>query len=235
MEIITTLQDFVKIKDIEYIENASCEIKNYLSKNDIIEGILLIKGKIKRRKKEELIQLSEELPFKLILYSTGVEINDLDCARFDYTVVEGSGLEISYDILVIYNEERNKTKTTEKEEQNEDINTSNELEDENTPLLDNIDMNSSLEKEKNEITKKYDDLLGSKIGETENELNKDPYKRSWWNTLKEEKKNCHIVFYKEEKELNDISIENNVSIKELLKSTKSINKEGCPKRVIFYE
>ena len=104
MELRMNFTSFIKIKDASRINDICGEILDYSVTEDGVVGSLGINGKYYKNDLEKENQFNESIPFNIVFTTPKFELIDLDCVNLDYDLVEGRGIEVSFDIKVEYNE-----------------------------------------------------------------------------------------------------------------------------------
>lgn len=100
----TTFKQIIKLRDLAYLCDIGAEVGEYYPKNDIIEGKLYVTGSYHNYKKESTELFSETIPFSILIDNNSIEVHDIDCSSFESTVIEGRGIEITFDISITYEE-----------------------------------------------------------------------------------------------------------------------------------
>ena len=103
MNNLLNYQAFIEKKNILTIKTLVLEIDNYNQYNNQITGELIITGDIFTENFENEEILNEKLNFS---FEVNNKICDLKLDNFSYQIVEGRGIEIEFDFLYEFIEER---------------------------------------------------------------------------------------------------------------------------------
>ncbi|MDY3899053.1 MAG: hypothetical protein SOZ32_02425 [Bacilli bacterium] len=210
MELRMNFTSFIKIKDASRINDICGEILDYRVTEDGVVGSLGINGKYYKNDLEKENQFNESIPFNIVFTTPKFELIDLDCVNLDYDLVEGRGIEVSFDIKVEYNELEDAPDAIETigertvEEQEETVPTieSTELEEIKDEITEKV--SSKLE----ETLKFKDDNLPT---ETENFLD----------NLEEKRSKIKVCYYSNDKELENVCAKNDISLDKVFKDNKN--------------
>lgn len=210
MELRMNFTSFIKIKDASRINDICGEILDYRVTEDGVVGSLGINGKYYKNDLEKENQFNESIPFNIVFTTPKFELIDLDCVNLDYDLVEGRGIEVSFDIKVEYNELEDAPDAIETigertvEEQEETVPTieSRELEEIKDEITEKV--SSKLE----ETLKFKDDNLPT---ETENFLD----------NLEEKRSKIKVCYYSNDKELENVCAKNDISLDKVFKDNKN--------------
>lgn len=107
MNLKMSYNSFIKLKDFFKIVDITAEVKEYLTKNEILEGTLEINGKFQKRDGITENYFSESIPFSVVFRSDNFDVNDIVCTDIDYVAIDGRGVDVTFDILVDYHEYEN--------------------------------------------------------------------------------------------------------------------------------
>ena len=102
MELRMNFVSLIKLKDAVKINDINCEIIDYQINDNEIDGILSVNGKYQKDDLENTHSFSEEVPFNIVFLENNFEVEDLDCMDLNYDLIEGRGLELSFDVKVEY-------------------------------------------------------------------------------------------------------------------------------------
>lgn len=102
MEIRMSFSTFIKLKDFVTLNDISSEIVEYHLKNDLVEGIVVVCGKYHKHDMKKDYSFSEDIPFVISHLEDNVRIEDVDCVELEYSVIESRGIDVSFDIVCIY-------------------------------------------------------------------------------------------------------------------------------------
>ena len=210
MELRMNFTSFIKIKDASRINDICGEILDYSVTEGGVVGSLGINGKYYKNDLEKENQFNESIPFNIVFTTPKFELIDLDCVNLDYDLVEGRGIEVSFDIKVEYNELEDAPDAIETigertvEEQEETVPTieSTELEEIKDEITEKV--SSKLE----ETLKFKDDNLPT---ETENFLD----------NLEEKRSKIKVCYYSNDKELENVCAKNDISLDKVFKDNKN--------------
>ena len=210
MELRMNFTSFIKIKDASRINDICGEILDYRVTEDGVVGSLGINGKYYKNDLEKENQFNESILFNIVFTTPKFELIDLDCVNLDYDLVEGRGIEVSFDIKVEYNELEDAPDAIETigertvEEQEETVPTieSTELEEIKDEITEKV--SSKLE----ETLKFKDDNLPT---ETENYLD----------NLEEKRSKIKVCYYSNDKELENVCAKNDISLDKVFKDNKN--------------
>ena len=200
-------KEIIKIKDIAYLNELGAEIVEYCPKENSLLGKLYLTGAYHSSKTDEVKLIAEDINFTILLDSSEFYINDIECINFEYQVLEGVGLEFKFEI-----------------ELNIDI----EEELDERELIQTLEQ-VELESIKEEITNEVDEKLSSKLTLVEDNY---PQEQVILRSINDKTNKLKVVYYEEDKELNNIAKTNNISIEHLLKENKT-NNFSQYKRVII--
>lgn len=200
-------KEIIKIKDIAYLNELGAEIVEYCPKENSLLGKLYLTGAYHSSKTDEVKLIAEDINFTITLDNSDFYINDIECINFEYQVLEGVGLEFKYEIEL-------------------DVDTSEEFDE--REVIQTEDQ-ANLEEIKEEISNAVDQKLSSKLNLIEDNY---PQEQIILRSIDNKVNQIKIVYYDDEKDLNNIAKVNNISIETLLKENKS-NNFNQHKRVII--
>ena len=207
MELRMNFSTFIKLKDASKINDISGEIVDYDLDQETLVGVFNVNGSYYKSDLDQSHIFKEEVPFDIV-FKDNVEITDVDCINLDYGLVEGRGIDLSFDLKVEY-------EIIEPEE----IVDLGELELE----LKEDDSEIILEEIKEQITSDIDFKLAETINFKEDNL---PSEESIVSRISDETSYIKVLYYKDEKELETLCKINNLSIDQVFKNNKDndINK-----------
>lgn len=104
MKLKMNYNSFIKLKDFFKIVDITAEVKDYITKNDTLEGNLEIHGKYQKRDGITEEYFLENVPFSIVFKNNDYDINDIVCTDIDYVAIDGRGVDVTFDILVDYYE-----------------------------------------------------------------------------------------------------------------------------------
>lgn len=200
-------KEIIKIKDIAYLNELGAEIVEYCPKENSLLGKLYLTGAYHSSKTDEVKLIAEDINFTITLDNSDFYINDIECINFEYQVLEGVGLEFKYEIEL-------------------DVDASEEFDEREVIQTEDQD---NLEELKEEISNAVDKKLSSKLNLIEDNY---PQEQIILRSIDNKVNKIKIVYYDDEKDLNNIAKVNNISIETLLKENKS-NNFNQHKRVII--
>lgn len=200
MELRMNFNTFIKLKDASKINDISGEILEYELNEQDLKGVFLITGSYLKDNFEETVNFKEEVEFDIVFLEDVIDINDIDCYELDYCLVDGRGIDVSFDLLVDYE--------VKIDERNSEIIKAEVLDDEIT-----ID-NSTTEEIKEEITKDIERKLFDSLSYKEDN---HPTEESFISRISESKRSIKVVYYDTDSELEKICRDNNKSINEVFK------------------
>lgn len=237
MNIKQNYKEKIKIKDLAYLNELGAEIVEFYPKNDLLEGKLYVTGNYRSSKNDVDKLISHDIPFTIVFDSDDFLIEDIECISFNYNLIEGAGVEIEYEIAVTYSTSDDSNHNEEILEEVKEENVTLEQVERKIEIDNNLISDDSIaddviyddnEQIKEEITKSVEQMLESKL-ELVNNL---PQEEIVTRSFKEEKSNIKIVYYQNEKELDQIAKNNHCSIDSLYKQNKK-NNINTFKRVII--
>ncbi len=207
MIINKNFEQTIKIKDLAYLNDLACEVVEYYPKNNLLIGRVYITGAYHSSKTDEVKLISEDIEFSFEFEKDDFYIEDIECIRFDYSVLEGVGLKVNFEIKL-------------------EVDVTEELD-----IREDIDVNyeEKIEAIKEEVTNIVDEKLSEKLEIIEDNF---PQNDVVFRNIKDETNTLKIIYFNEEKELSDIAKQNNISLDSLFKNNKhtDFNKR---KRVII--
>lgn len=221
MELRMNFVTFVKLKDIIKVNDINGEIVDYEVVDNEIKGKFGINGKYYKLDLDKVNNFNDEIDFNIILLEEQFEIEDIDCIDLDYNVIEGRGIEITFDIKVEYSKYQEVVEDTYLLD--DETVESNELSNETIYDDNKNTQNVNIESIKNEITKEIDMKMTNTLLYKEDNL---PQEKNLID-LKDIKRTTIKVFYfKNDNELEELCKNNNVAIDKVFKSNinNDINK-----------
>ena len=210
MELRMNFTSFIKIKDASRINDICGEILDYTVTEDGVVGSLGINGKYYKNDLEKENQFNESIPFNIVFTTPKFELVDLDCVNLDYDLVDGRGIEVSFDIKVEYNE---------LEEAPDAIETSGERTvDEQVETAPTIE-SSELEEIKDEITEKVSSKLEETLKFKDDNLPTET--ENFLDNLEEKRSKIKVCYYSNDKELENVCAKNDISLDKVFKDNKN--------------
>lgn len=262
MNLKMSYNSFIKLKDFFKIVDLTAEVKDYVTKDDVLEGTLEINGKYQKRDGVTEDYFSESIPFSVVFKNDNVEVNDIVCTDIDYVAIDGRGVDVTFDILVDYmeyepipveiNETANHDFVVEVAEEIDANGTLNECfnnDDERESLEEVTSLDEELsETELEELhldTEQVnsDDLEEIKQQETnridtllKSTLNfKDdnlPTQEVVIRNVPDKKSKLKVCYYQNDQELESVCEKNNVSLNRVFKENKNRNIEKYHRVII---
>lgn len=210
MELRMSFTSFIKIKEASRINDICGEILDYGVTEDGVVGSLGINGKYYKNDLEKENQFNESIPFNIVFTTPKFELIDLDCINLDYDLVEGRGIEVSFDIKVEYNELEEAPDATESigeriADENEETNPTCDI-----PILEEI---------KNEITEKVSTKLEETLKFKDDNLPSET--ENFLDSLKEKRSKIKVCYYANDKELENVCAKNDISLDKVFKDNKN--------------
>lgn len=242
----TRLNEEFKIRDIAYLNELSCEIVEYYPKNDEVCGKIYVTGSYRSSRNDLDKILSLDVPFKILLESNNMNILDVDCNDFEYSLVEGVGLKTDFVVNITYEEDTNDSVLVEDKKEdgitklsdsvlldkviNKDtLQEVNDLDDNRmklevpseTSLDTSGDIEDNLQDESEVIKTKISDIVDEKLSQkldlvTDNLPTEDEVVRS----IKDDTSSINVYYYSDMKDLDMISKESKVSVESIYKQNK---------------
>ncbi len=230
MEIRMNFDAFLKLKNFVNVNDIKAEIVEYDINNDQLLGKLSVRGKYLKSDMEKEYHFDEDIPFN-IMFNENYEVEDIDCINFDYQIVEGRGLDLFFEILVVFNEEEVipvpvevieelETATTEDEnilDEELDLRTSDEVSLEELKEDETEKVNKKLDESFNIVTEKYP---------TEEKVISE--------NLGSDYKTIRVCYYHNDEDLEELCNSNNVSIEQVFKENRK-NEFNKYRRIIINE
>lgn len=241
----------IKIKDLAYLNELGAEVVEFYPKNDQLIGKLYVTGNYHSAKTDLDKLISQDIQFVIIFENNSFLIQDIDCTSFTYSLIEGQGVEVDYEITVEYICEETNDDDYEVDSENVIKNDSDEVlikeerikENANNEIIMVTDDNKTLNNEeesiqnvideneiiKDEITKIIDQKLSSKLESTNENL---PQNQEIMRNITEKESVIKVIYYQNDRELNNIANSNHCSLEQLLRTNKQ-NNFSVYKRVII--
>lgn len=216
MIINKTFKEIIKIKDLAYLNDLGCEIIEYYPNNNSLTGRVYVTGAYHSSKTDEVKLISEDLDFIIELDKNEFYVDDIECIRFDYSVLEGVGVEVEFEIKldVDVTEEIDCCETNDHVRKQQDENFETELE-----II------------KDEIYKEVDHKLSEKLEIVNDNI---PQNEVVFRSIKDEESIIKVVYFSDDKQLNDIAKNNNISIETLFKTNKKTDFNNKKRVIIKY-
>lgn len=229
MTINKTFKEIIKIKDLAYLNDLGCEIIEYYPNNNTLSGRVYVTGAYHSSKTDEVKLISEDVEFLFEFDNDDFYVEDIECIDFNYTVLEGVGIDILFTIKLDVDIQQTVDLLDES--------CMSETDDNNDDTIDevrNCNNNSyqeELESIKDEINKKVDQKLSDKLEIVNDNI---PQNEVVFRSIKDEESLIKVVYFNEEKELNEIAENNNVSIDYLFKTNKKTDFNNKKRVIIKY-
>jgi hypothetical protein len=106
MELRISFNTFIKLKNASKINDLSGEILEYNLNERELTGIFLVQGSYLKDDLNEVVTFKEEIPFNIVLIEKDIDVNDIDCVDLDYGLVDGRGVDVSFELLAEYSESK---------------------------------------------------------------------------------------------------------------------------------
>ena len=205
MDLKMNYNSFIKLKDFFKVVDVSAEVDEYSVKNDSIDGSLSLRGKYLKRDNQTTEYFLEKVPFTIAMTQGDFEVEDIDCVDLEYVGFDGRGIDVTFDILVNY------YIYEEIPVLQDDISeVSTRLETDELPL-------DAFEELKNIETTRVDELLMATLSFKDDNL---PTQEVVIRGLNDTKSSIRVCYYKDDKDLEQISVKNNVSIDTIFKTNQ---------------
>lgn len=223
MIINKTFKQIIKIKDLAYINELGCEIVEYYPNNNTLVGKVYITGAYHSSKTDEVKLVSEDVDFVFDLENDDFYIEDIECINFDYSVLEGVGLDVTFEVKLDLDisEEINSDKREEVETSNQEVLTYDDEES----------LNNEIELIKKEINKEVDLKLSEKLEIVNDNIPQDVVV---FRSIKDENSVIKVIYFNEEKELNEIAKNNNITLESIFKANKKTDFNNKKRIIINY-
>ena len=223
MIINKTFKQIIKIKDLAYINELGCEIVEYYPNNNALVGKVYITGAYHSSKTDEVKLVSEDVDFLFDLENDDFYIEDIECINFDYSVLEGVGLDVTFEVKLDLDisEEINSDKREEVETSNQEVLTYDDEES----------LNNEIELIKKEINKEVDLKLSEKLEIVNDNIPQDVVV---FRSIKDENSVIKVIYFNEEKELNEIAKNNNITLESIFKANKKTDFNNKKRIIINY-
>ena len=223
MIINKTFKQIIKIKDLAYINELGCEIVEYYPNNNALVGKVYITGAYHSSKTDEVKLVSEDVDFVFDLENDDFYIEDIECINFDYSVLEGVGLDVTFEVKLDLDisEEINSDKREEVETSNQEVLTYDDEES----------LNNEIELIKKEINKEVDLKLSEKLEIVNDNIPQDVVV---FRSIKDENSVIKVIYFNEEKELNEIAKNNNITLESIFKANKKTDFNNKKRIIINY-
>lgn len=211
MELRMNFSTFIKLKDASKINDISGEIVEYDLEGETLIGIFGINGTYYKDDLEQSHMFKEEVPFDII-FKNNVDILDVDCVDLDFGLVDGRGIDVSFDLKVEYDILEDEVVEIE------DVELEIEKIDEEI-----IESELNIDEIKEQITNDIDFKLTESINYKEDNL---PTEESIVSRISDETSYIKVLYYKDDKELETLCKMNNLSIEQVFKNNRDndINK-----------
>lgn len=226
MNLKMNYNSFIKLKDFSKLLDITAEVTSYNQVNDVLDGKLTINGKYLKKDGVTDDFFTEVLPFSVVFNDKNYHIDDIICTDIDTVSVDGRGIDTTFDIEIEYDEISPSVEYEDFErlQSENSIESIDEIEKEPITLDD-------IEKIKEEETQKIDKILKSTLNFKDDNL---PTEEVIVRGLSDKKHRLKVCYYKNDKELENLCIENKISLNEVFKANKNTNIEQHH-RVIIHE
>lgn len=215
MELRMNFTSFIKLKDVIKVNDINGEILEYDLVENEINGVLGINGKYLKDTLDEVLTFTEDVPFTIVFYENDIELDDVDCINLDYHLVDGRGLEISFDIKVEY--------TNNDDEENIDALRDSEINIDDELVIEpsEIDLNEdSIEEVKEDITEEIQQKLTNSLIFKDDNL---PQEKDTLTELTEKRCKLRVCYFSNDNELENVCKNNNISIDQVFKDNKDFD------------
>lgn len=209
MIINKTFNETIKIKDLAYLNDLGCEVIEYYPNNNTLNGRVYVTGAYHSSRNDEVKLISEDIEFNFEFDKDDFYVEDIECVSFDYNLLEGVGIEVSFEIKL-------------------DLSMPESLD---TRDAIDIDYEEEIESIKEEIESVIDEKLSNKLEIVDDNV---PQNEGIFRSLKNESNTIKVVYFNEEKELSKIAENNNVSMDYLFKTNKSTDFNNNKRIIIKY-
>lgn len=241
MDLKVNHNSFIKLKDFFKLLDISVEVDEYSIRNDLLEGVLVVRGKYLKRDNTTEEYYDEKIPFTIAFATNSFEVDDINCLDLEYVAIDGRGVDVSFDILIKYEDtsveeaievpvevvldrEANQNEETllaQDVEMGKDENIEEVFEDIEDKEIQTMPLpNEDFEELKEEETKRIDNLLKSTL-----EIKDDnhPTEEVVIRGLKEEKTSISVCYYKSDNELEKLCNNRGVSLDKVFKNNQKYN------------
>lgn len=226
MNLKMNYNSFIKLKDFSKLLDITAEVTSYNQVNDVLDGKLTINGKYLKKDGVTDDFFTEVLPFSVVFNDKNYNIDDIICTDIDTVSVDGRGIDTTFDIEIEYDEISPSVEYEDFErlQSENSIESIDEIEKEPITLDD-------IEKIKEEETQKIDKILKSTLNFKDDNL---PTEEVIVRGLSDKKHRLKVCYYKSDKELENLCVENKISLNDIFKTNKNANIEQHH-RVIIHE
>lgn len=149
MELKICCDASVKLERMSNVMEVECNVGDYKVDGDTLTGDIIIRGNYIQDVLEEHHEFDEVVPFTIVFNEKNYVVEGITIQDFTCQEVINQGLECNFNVLVNYTPEGTNVEVPEKEDDAEEIEVETE---ENIIEVSDDDI-------KNEIDKKYDNLL----------------------------------------------------------------------------
>lgn len=207
LELRMNYSAFIKLRNFVKINDISAEIKEYVKREDVVNGKLDVCGNYLEDDLMTTCNFNEEIPFSIIFANTSFDVVDIDCVNLDYEIVDGRGIDVMFDVLIKYEEYiEDDVSKLEKKEQDTVIEIPVVIEEDN-------DYEKIKEEKEAYIDKKIEENL---------EICEDNNPTEEKILIKEDKKRViKVCYYQDNKELDDLCVNNNIGIDKIFNDNKN--------------
>lgn len=216
LELRMNYSAFIKLRSFVKINDISAEIKEFIKKNDVVNGKLDVCGNYLE---EDLIKsnnFNEEIPFSIIFANSNFDVVDIDCVNLDYQTVDGRGIEVMFDVLIKYEDYTQDDQNIEEEKTFVEIpvivNDSNIDTDIDSDIDTNQDLYEQIKEEKEQVIDKQIEEKLDICCDNKPTVNNDNIDR---------KKVIKVCYYQDNKELDEVCINNNIGIDKIFNDNRN--------------
>lgn len=217
MNLKMNYNSFIKLKDFSKLLDITAEVTSYNQVNDVLDGKLTINGKYLKKDGVNDDFFTEVLPFSVVFNDKNYTIDDIICSDIDTVSVDGRGIDTTFDIEIEYTEQTQSNVYEDFERLQTQINDEkiDQFEKESITLAE-------IEKIKEEETQKVDKILKSALNFKNDNL---PTEEAIVRGLSDKKHRLKVCYYNTDRELENLCIENKISINDIFKTNKHSNIE----------
>lgn len=209
MKIDKSFNEIIKIKDLAYLNDLNCEVVEYYPNKNLLNGRVYVTGAYHSSKTDEVKLISEDVSFSFNLDKEDFFIEDIECEKFDYEILEGIGIKVDFKIKL-------EVDMTEEIEYREIV---------------DVSLEEKIESIKEDISNEVDEKLVEKLEVIDDNI---PQNDLIFRGIKDQNNIIKIVYFIDEKELSKIAKENNISLDALFKNNKYTDFNNQKRVIIKY-
>ena len=223
--------NYVMLYGLDKVSQINAIVSDYKLESDTLKGNVQVFGEYTKTGQNEMQKFSDTIPFTVLFVNDQINVDNISIENLDYKQLN-DGIEVNFKVSINY---LNKEEIEEVKENNEKI-----VETNNEDIFietTHEDLTEIVEEKLDELLNgKRDEQIPNDIEEIKPvddkiELTKNkivPFDIE----LKESKNKIRIIYFNNEKDIEKISKEQNLSIDKLY---NSISSEGENKRIIMKE